>query len=199
LKKNIFTQEIGVQVAGWQARTINPNDSACKYLFMQGLKKTRLLYGIQRAVHTQGPLIVVEGPTDVWRLGTHAVATFGKNISSNQVALLTQLFCKRPVIVIYDQDARLDSGKAVNQIREARGKYNDRAPVIELSPPQEVNDVGDCPRESIWGWIRGSRPDLFLSEVPAQNTVHGCSITDSRVVSNAVPRGIQPGSWEIEI
>jgi hypothetical protein len=44
------------------------------------------LYGIDNVVSDK--VVIVEGPTDVWRLGPGSVATFGKNFSIAQIRLL---------------------------------------------------------------------------------------------------------------
>ena len=57
------------------------------------------------SIKESGPIIVVEGPLDVWRIGREAVATFGINFTKEQVKLLLQ---KRPrkVIIVYDGEEK---------------------------------------------------------------------------------------------
>ena len=71
----------GKILAGWQAREIEENKSAPKYLTSSGMRRNELLYGLPEARETTGPIVVVEGVTDVWRAGPGAVALFGKSIS----------------------------------------------------------------------------------------------------------------------
>ena len=148
-----------VFVAGWQAREIgNTPGSRAKYLSMKGMRKSHLLYGLPRAVEGSGPLVLVEGPTDVWRLGGNAVATFGKTMSPSQVALLLQYFARRPIVVMLDRDARAESQTATGLIRAGRRQWNDSAPVICAEPPDGMQDIGDCSREQAWNTIRGLVP-----------------------------------------
>ena len=77
-------------LGGWQARSIpglgSPDEP--KYLSAAGMKKSELLYGLHLAKQTQGPVFLVEGPTDCWRIGPGAVAIFGKDLSQTQKLLL---------------------------------------------------------------------------------------------------------------
>ena len=50
--------------------------------------------------------IIVEGVTDVWRLGAGAIATFGVQYTRQQLSLLIGL---KKVFVLYDQDAAAQS------------------------------------------------------------------------------------------
>jgi len=49
-------------------------------------------------------VIIVEGITDVWRLGDGAVATFTKNFTREQILLLKKKNIKE-AFVFYDSDA----------------------------------------------------------------------------------------------
>lgn len=57
--------------------------------------------------------IIVEGITDVWRLGDGAVATFGTQFTEKQVSLLTRL---EKVFVMYDSDAIEVSHRLANEL-----------------------------------------------------------------------------------
>ena len=58
-----------------------------------------IVYGKQ-AGWLEEPLIVVEGVTDVWRLGKHAVATFGTSFKMEQVLLLSKIAEK--FVILFD-------------------------------------------------------------------------------------------------
>src|SRR5262249_27425542 len=60
------------RLAGWIARAITPGAEP-KYLFNRGLRTSRLLYGMPQALASHGPVILVEGPADAWRIGVGAV------------------------------------------------------------------------------------------------------------------------------
>ncbi len=92
--------------AGWQARCIGETtDQAPKYLFPRGFQKSKLLYGLPHALRTQGPVVLCEGPTDVWRYGPGAMATFGLHLSRDQRLLLIHHFAGRPIVILPDVGA----------------------------------------------------------------------------------------------
>lgn len=52
-----------------------------------------------------GRIILVEGVTDVWRLGNNAVGLFGKNWTKNQMWILSEMKFER-IVVMLDEDAK---------------------------------------------------------------------------------------------
>ena len=144
-------------LAGWQARSLN--DDGPKYLSMTGMRKSHVLYGLIEAISTTGPIIVVEGPTDVWRLGTNAVATLGKSISPAQIQLLLRHFNGRPIGVMYDTDAATESRLTATKIRDSRREWSDTAPVIDIPVPAGCKDAGECSQAELWAAIRRGFPD----------------------------------------
>lgn len=195
-----LTGQCNVNLAGWQARTVDSYNSQCKYLFMSGFRKQQVLYGLPQATQSAGPLVVVEGPTDVWRLGSNAVATFGKTISSQQIALLIRYFADRPIIVIFDRDARAESERAVCSIQRERENWGIRSPVLNLQLPENVNDVAECSREWIWHWIWQSAPACFYPTNQELNSVPGGAqrSAESTELSVDSHEG-DGGGWEIEL
>jgi hypothetical protein len=92
----------------FQGRTIStgvePKYLACP-IDRELVHHQNILYGRREAWAKTG--ICVEGPTDVWRLGTDAFAIFGigqTNYSSKQVRLIAQHFER--VAVIFDADSQ---------------------------------------------------------------------------------------------
>lgn len=137
-------------LAGWQARAIG--DGEPKYLNCTGMKKSSLLYGLPQALAAKGPVIVVEGVTDVWRLGRNAVALFGKSISAAQVSLLVQHFRSRPIIIMLDADASTEAMSTRQQVCAAlKGFCTPRVQLLSI--PAGYQDVGECPREELWAYI----------------------------------------------
>lgn len=65
------------------------------------LQAKHCLYGIDQVKDT---VILVEGILDAWRIGSGAVATFGTQVTDEQIHLLAQKQIKR-AIVLFDQDA----------------------------------------------------------------------------------------------
>jgi DNA primase len=120
------------------------------------MKKSRLLYGLPAALNTAGPVVVVEGVTDVWRLGTNAVAIFGKTLSMNQRDLILRHFACREIVVFLDADATQDAGNAWSALHSARAASSDVTPVVVVRPPAGLKDVGECDREDAWKWIKSA-------------------------------------------
>ena len=72
-------------VVSWTTRTIGKSD-AIRYISASPVEESishkEVLYGADYATHS---IVVVEGPTDVWRIGPGAGATFGLNVSYAQL------------------------------------------------------------------------------------------------------------------
>jgi len=129
----------GGRLACWQARDIT-DKSEKKYLSCPDAEATTpvksCLYGLDQAVggHAGRSVVVVEGPTKVWRLGVGAVATFGAMVTDEQVRLL-RVFGH--VYILLDEDEAGQAGAAALAAR-----------VAVLGHPVEVittghKDVGD--------------------------------------------------------
>jgi hypothetical protein len=73
----------------WTTRSLNDNSNGRKYISASpSEEKTHFkdsLYGIDLA---RNSIIVVEGPTDVWRIGPGAVALYGLNWTASQVNMI---------------------------------------------------------------------------------------------------------------
>jgi hypothetical protein len=133
------------RLAGWQARYVGdcPNDVP-KYLSCKGMKKSQLLYGLPAALISQGAVVVIEGPTDVWRLGPGAVALFGKDMSLHQQQLLDRFLAGRPVVVFLDRDAQ-DKAAELQRTLLNRGRV-----AVLAGLPEGRDDVSDCTAEEAW-------------------------------------------------
>jgi hypothetical protein len=136
---------------GWQARAV-VEEQWGRYFTAPGLKKSHLLYGLERAVKGAGPVLVCEGATDVWRAGGNAVALLGHYASEEQVCLLRKYFPGRPLAVALDPDAHADARALVEKLRSARAGSllnPDGAPVA-LVPLLAGKDPGDCGHKELW-------------------------------------------------
>ena len=146
---------LAAELAGWQARAVGQTAGrgAPKYLTAKGMAKSKVLYGLPQAMCTSGPVVVVEGPTDVWRLRTNAVALLGKDASPHQQWMICRWFPRRPVVVLLDRDA----GDRAVQLRRAllalRASVRDTAPVAVAALPDGRNDVGECTYEDAWAVV----------------------------------------------
>ncbi|MFM9966052.1 MAG: hypothetical protein ACKV2Q_33140 [Planctomycetaceae bacterium] len=147
-------KEDPTKLVGWQARAIHDcAEEHSKYLTMAGMKKNECLYGLPQAINSDEPIVVVEGATDVWRLGRNAVATLGKSISPKQLYLFVRHFDGRPAAVMYDADAATECRKAADKIREMRRSMRDDAPVRTVELTRGRSDVGECKRADAWNAI----------------------------------------------
>lgn len=90
------------------------------------LEHKSILYGKQSDWSSTG--ICVEGPTDVWRMGTRAFATFGIKYTPRQVRQIAKAF--RRVAVMFDDDdqAIVQANKLVAELK-FRGVEAWRVPV----------------------------------------------------------------------
>ncbi len=138
-------------LGGWQARLVPGYEalggSDAKYLSAAGMQKSELLYGLHLAIASDGPVYVVEGPSDAWRVGPGAIALFGKDLSQTQKLLLVHHFPGRHIIVMLDQDAHEEARKIQNDLRLARGPGGGEVLLATLPPGRK--DPGDCTPDEI--------------------------------------------------
>ena len=77
------------QIVSWTTRTIGDTETT-RYISAkaeeEAVNHKHLLYGEDLASHA---IIIVEGPIDAWRIGPGAVATFGLNVSPEQIARMS--------------------------------------------------------------------------------------------------------------
>lgn len=142
-----------VKLAGWAARLArdnSPGERTPKYLFSKGIRKSELLYGWPGPIHGGGPIVVVEGMTDVWRLGCNAVALLGKVASVRQQELLIRMAAGHPLVILLDVDARSEAETLVRSLRARRKDDQDVDPVMLATLPQGVKDVAELSREEAW-------------------------------------------------
>ena len=138
---------------GWQARIVPGFEvlggSDAKYLSAAGMQKSELLYGLPSALAATGPVFLVEGPADAWRLGPGALALFGKDLSQTQKLLLVHHFPGRPIHIMLDQDAQDAAQKIQHDLSLARsGSPGDnRVNILTLPPGRK--DPGECTQEEI--------------------------------------------------
>lgn len=105
------------KMVGWQGRYPDDLDWKAtgirKYWNLPGMKKSRMLYGYDRARSYQF-CVVVEGVTDVWRIGPPAVCILGSSLNYNQRRLICATW--RTVFVMLDPDALDKSRVAVQEL-----------------------------------------------------------------------------------
>lgn len=163
---------------GWQARlTYDPDrltDEQCrmiglpwdpvkgkfekppKYMTMPGMDKREILWNFDNA-RASDTVVVCEGVYDAARVGKCAVATLGKSVSDQQVALLQQYWSH--VVILLDPDALHDA-------RRLKAKFGPTTDVV-LVQLVGYKDAGEAPRPAIWSQIwdaavaNGSDPGRF--------------------------------------
>lgn len=100
----------GGKLRGWQCRYVgdlNWKDKSKnyppKYFTMPGMKRRLHLYNSDRAFRYKTG-VIVEGPTDAWRLGPMAVCTMGASMSDAQQRMFVRAFRKRSAVLLYDPE-----------------------------------------------------------------------------------------------
>lgn len=118
----------GEQVS-FQGRDIT-NKSQLKYLTCSEERELihhkHILYGRQDQWSDIG--IIVEGITDVWRLGVHAVATFGIKYTPKQMRLIAKSF-KKTFILFDDDPQAIEQAKQLVSDLRFRGQDSIRIPL----------------------------------------------------------------------
>lgn len=148
LKSNLRNAHIE-QLVGWQARALPPVQQP-KYRNSRGLRKSDVLYALPEAVKSEGPVVLVEGVTDVWRLGSNAVALLGKFMSDRQGTLIARHFAGRPLVVLLDRDAHADAQSIREKILRSRQAGNDDTRVEIGVLPAGRGDVAECTVREAW-------------------------------------------------
>ena len=95
------------RMVGWQARAAYDCDwkksYIPKYYTAPGTPRRQILYNYGNAVNYR-TVIVVEGVTDVWRVGPQAVCTLGATMTIQQRSLLVRGFKQHNGVLLYDPD-----------------------------------------------------------------------------------------------
>lgn len=107
------------EVVSWTTRTIG--ERGLRYraadLTDERIPRTDLLYGMDACRDT---IIVVEGPTDVWRIGPGAAATLGTGYSRRQVELISR-FPRRVICFDPEPEAQRRAKKLLREVESFPG------------------------------------------------------------------------------
>jgi hypothetical protein len=131
------------KAVGWQGRYIGepPSKQIAKYYNMHGFKKSQYIYNYDEAKKSLF-VVVVEGPTDVWRFGPEAVALFGKKASERQVKLLGEW---SKLVILLDGDCKEEGDiKSLERVLERNHGAMQKRLIVSL--PKNM-DPGDMERE----------------------------------------------------
>lgn len=111
------------KMISWQCRDIT-GKSQLKYIAQDFSKEIisnkDTLYGIDQALGKS--CIIVEGVTDVWRLGPGAVALFGIKYRPAQVKMLLSYFKDFHILFDPDPQAKIQAKKLANELSVMGGK-----------------------------------------------------------------------------
>jgi hypothetical protein len=140
-------------VVGWQARPIDYAKGAAypKYFNSKGFKKSWVLYNMDNAAKQDG-VVVVEGITDVLRVGLCGVALFGKAASKHQEALLRRLWHGKLIVLIPDMndpESKPEFEGLRRRLAEGRAFKS-----IKMVTLPDGMDPGGMPKEELWNNIK---------------------------------------------
>jgi hypothetical protein len=142
---------MGGRLVGWQGRYAGELDWGAtgkpKYYNAPGMRKGQLLYNYDQALR-QPCVVVVEGVTDVWRVGLPAVALFGKSATQEQARHLAAGWHGKPVVILLDADATEEAEKVRHQVAALHPGQ-----VVVVTLPDGL-DPGSCPRDELWDFLR---------------------------------------------
>lgn len=126
-------------LVGWQNRWIGDRPKWIpKYTNTNDFPKKTTLYGWDRAIDSQDPIVVVESvPTVLYlaSIGIPSVATFGANVSKEQMRILRG--CQQGIILAQDNDQAGDKWRS-----DLIGYLERYIPVMEMEMVWE-DDIGE--------------------------------------------------------
>ena len=109
---------VGSQMVTFDTRTIAKNSTA-KYIACpenrELIPRKSILYGLEQ--HWTDTIILVEGCTDVWRMGVHSAAVSGIKYTSKQLRLIAKRFKRVAVLFDPDPQAIIQANKLVADLR----------------------------------------------------------------------------------
>lgn len=118
-----------------------------KYIIPHGSRKNWALYNIDNAQSSK-TVYLVEGVSDVWRIGDAAVARFGKTLSRAQIVLLKEkLFNKRLVIVPDMDDPQAYEEALRQQVMLQNSRVFSDVLISALDSGQDPGDLRGNPEE----------------------------------------------------
>ncbi len=128
-------------LVGWQCRYPGDVDwkqaRIPKYYNKPGMAKRLMLYNYDTAI--KSPYVILcEGPTDVWNVGSSGVAMFGKKPSNQQLQLIASGWEEGAVAVMLDGEAWEESQSVITRLKES----NYRGQVVAVKLPHG-KDPGD--------------------------------------------------------
>lgn len=155
----------------WQARLIpldgteygrrecdNYGEEFPKYYIPKHAKKSWALYNCDKAAY-YSKVVVVEGITDVWRVGDCAVAKFGRTMSAAQRKLLRTRLSGREIVLLPDMNDPRGWGDAVETMLALKATGSFKSVKIAKLPAGE--DPGSMEEVALWQIINKASDTLI--------------------------------------
>jgi hypothetical protein len=153
------------KLVGFQARYLAkspPSDNIPKYYTMPGTPKRQILYNYDRAKTTRFG-VIVEGATDVWRIGRQGVAFLGNSVSEQQARIISATWARTGICLMIDPDLihkkrekphRPTEYEKIRELLMRPGLFE--WGVLEVVLPQGT-DPGSFPsKTALWEYIIGA-------------------------------------------
>jgi hypothetical protein len=86
--------------------------------------------------------VIVEGPTDVWRIGDGAIATLGTSVSDGQVELLISKGLQK-VFVLFDREASQGNNSPAEKLAKTLSGLIREVEVLELIDEGDPGEMGE--------------------------------------------------------
>jgi len=158
------------KLMGWQARYVGepdgdkppngkpPSDNIPKYYTMPFTPRNSALYNYDKARQHKF-VVLMEGPTDVWRLGAQGLSSLGAAVGTKHIQLLTALWVDTGIGLMLDPDyvnkprKQPDTPTTYETLiatlrRDGMFKWG----VLEIPLP-EGTDPGALPTDALWEHI----------------------------------------------
>lgn len=112
-----------------------------KYIIPKGSRKNWALYNIDNARY-YNTVYVVEGVTDVMRVGPSAIARFGKTMSRAQLTTMNRLLAGKHIVIVPDTDDEEAMEQAIKQktMLESSGNFK-KVTLLELPSGMDPGDL----------------------------------------------------------
>ena len=163
-RRVVFPVVMNMFVYGWQARAIDPVAPGDRMRNNPGFQRARCVLFLDR-LQPGKPAIIAEGPFDAlkFHLCGGNVSTMGKNVSSEQLALI---LARRPsaIYLALDDDAAAEMRDVAKRV--SIPVFRVRVPETAVERCRQVGkkaDFGECTMEECMQAFRDAQPFGMLS------------------------------------
>lgn len=136
-------------LVGWQGRALDKDVSKTtpKYLFPSGVSKDRWIYNLDRARWCDY-VVITEGVIDVFAVGPAGIGMFGKNVSTDKLKVICDIWGTKGVVLLPDVDDPDAMPLAIKYMNEwnARSLFSKGVHLCRLP---EGKDPGDLRHQEI--------------------------------------------------